>query len=242
MTLTSAPSHGVATPAVLGAPDKMARATRSNHICAALKREILSGRLAPGTKLHEEALGLEYGVSRTPVREALRHLASESLVELRAGQGAFVAQPSINALVEMFEVMACLEADCAVLAAQRHTQADRDALSAAHLNCKRAAKRNDPEAFCRTNADFHECIYRASHNALLEGYTLGLRDRLEPYRRETTFHPGFMALSVVEHERILEAIFAMDTAAARLHMHGHLDTLRNDVIAMIVAAGHVPAK
>jgi DNA-binding GntR family transcriptional regulator len=212
--------------------------TRSGRIRAALRREILSGRLAPGTKLHEQALGLQYGASRTPVREALQHLASEDLVELRARQGAFVARPSISALVEMFEMMACLEADCAALVSRRHTVIDRDALSAAHLACKRAAKRNDPEAFCRANASFHECIYRASHNSLLETYTLGLRNRLEPYRRETTFHSGFMALSVTEHESIMNAIFGMDPGASRAQMHAHLDTLRNDVIAMIEAATH----
>jgi DNA-binding GntR family transcriptional regulator len=212
--------------------------TRSGQIRAALRREILSGRLAPGTKLQEEALGLQYGASRTPVREALQHLASEEIVELRARQGAFVARPTISRLVEMFEVMACLEADCAALASRRHTVVDRDALSAAHLACKRAAKRNDPEAFCRANASFHEFIYRASHNSLLESYTLGLRNKLEPYRRETTFHSGFMALSVTEHEAIMDAIFAMDGGAARSHMHGHLDSLRNDVIAMIEAATH----
>lgn len=210
--------------------------TRSGHIRAALRREILSGRLAPGTKLLEEELGAQYGASRTPVREALQHLASEELVELRARQGAFVARPSIPALVEMFDMMGCLEADCAELAARRHTVVDRAALSAGHLACKRAAKRDDPEAFSRANQTFHEAIYRASHNSLLENYTLGLRDRLEPYRRQTLFHSGFMALSLTEHEAVMNAIFAMNSGAARAHMHGHLDTLRNDVITMIQAA------
>jgi DNA-binding GntR family transcriptional regulator len=210
--------------------------TRSGQIRDALARDIISGKLAPGTKLSEESLGLQYGASRTPVREALQQLASDELVELRARQGAFVAQLTIGALVEMFELMACLEADCAVLACRRHTTVDRQALDTAHIACKRAAKRNDPEAFCRANAAFHERIYRASHNSLLESHTRALRNRLDPYRRETTFHRGFMALSVTEHERILEAIYVMDEVAARTHMHGHLDTLRNDVIAMIQAA------
>lgn len=210
--------------------------TRSGHIRAALRSAILSGRLAPGTKLHEEELGAQYGASRTPVREALQHLASEDLVELRARQGAFVARPSISSLVEKFDMMACLEADCAELSARRHTVADRTAMSAAHLACKRAAKRDDPEAFCRANVSFHEAIYHASHNSLLETYTLGLRDRLEPYRRETPFHSGFMALSLTEHEAIMNAIFAMDSVAARTHMRGHLDTVGNDVMTMILAA------
>ncbi len=207
--------------------------TRSEQIRAALERDILSGRLPPGTKLEEEALALHYGASRTPVREALKQIASEGLVHLRPRQGAFVAQLTVSTLVEMFEVMSLLEADCAALAARRHTAADRIALSTAHTACQSAAKRNDPAKFYRANRDFHECVYRATHNVFLEEQTVTLRNRLDVYRRETTFHPGLMAVSLTEHQRILDAIFAMDEGAAALHMRGHLDTLRNDALTMV---------
>jgi DNA-binding GntR family transcriptional regulator len=212
-------------------------ATRSEQIRAALERDILSGRLPPGTKLEEEALGLHYGASRTPVREALKQIASEGLVDLKPRQGAFVAQLTVGNLVEMFEVMSLLEADCAALASRRHTSHDRDVLAAAHEACKRAAKRNEPLEFYKANREFHECIYRATHNAFLEGQTIALRNRLEVYRRETTFHPGLMNVSLVEHEHILKSIFAMDEVAAALNMRGHLDTLRNDAVTMVEAAG-----
>ena len=211
--------------------------SRSEEIRVALERDILSGRLPPGTKLEEEALGAHYGASRTPVREALKQIASDGLVHLRPRQGAFVAQLTVGKLVEMFEVMSLLEADCAALASRRHTVADRTVLAAADKACKRAAKRNEPAEFYRANRDFHECIYRATHNAFLEEQTVTLRNRLEVYRRETTFHPGLMTVSLTEHKRILEAIFAMDETAAASHMRGHLDTLRNDAVAMVEAVG-----
>ncbi|MEO5699956.1 MAG: GntR family transcriptional regulator [Casimicrobiaceae bacterium] len=211
--------------------------TRSEQIRAALERDILSGRLPPGTKLEEEALAEHYGASRTPVREALKHIASEGLVNLRPRQGAFVAQLTVGNLVEMFEVMALLEADCAALASRRHTTRDRAVLAAAHDACQRATKRNAPLDFYKANREFHETIYHATHNTFLEAQTNALRNRLEVYRRETTFHPGLMNVSLVEHEKILRAIFAMDEGAAALHMRGHLDTLRNDAVAMVEAVG-----
>ena len=212
-------------------------ATRSELIRAALERDILSGRLPPGTKLEEEALAIHYGASRTPVREALKQIASEGLVDLRPRQGAFVAQLTVGNLIEMFEVMSLLEADCAALASRRHTAQDRALLTGAHDACNRAAARNEPLEFYKANRDFHECIYRATHNAFLEDQTTALRNRLEVYRRETTFHPGLMSVSLVEHEHILRSIFAMDEVAAAQHMRGHLDTLRNDAVAMVKAAG-----
>jgi DNA-binding GntR family transcriptional regulator len=211
--------------------------TRSEQIRAALERDILSGRLPPGTKLEEEALGDHYGASRTPVREALKQIASDGLVNLRPRQGAFVAQLTVSNLVEMFEVMSLLEADCASLASRRHTAHDRSVLTGAHDACKRAAKHNEPLDFYKANREFHECIYRATHNEFLESQTIALRNRLEVYRRETTFHPGLMSVSLVEHGNILDSIFAMDEAAAASHMRGHLDTLRNDAVAMVEAVG-----
>jgi DNA-binding GntR family transcriptional regulator len=196
-----------------------------------IEEEILSGRLRPGAKLDEEALGKRFGASRTPVREGLKHLASAGLVELRPRLGAFVAQVSVTTLIEMFETMAMLESACASLAARRHTADDRKALQRAADECRRVAKLADPRRYYDANAALHECVYRACRNAFLEAQTLALRNRLEAYRRETTFHPGLMAISNEEHDRIVAAILAMDEEGAAREMRGHLDTLRNDAVA-----------
>lgn len=209
--------------------------TLTDRIRRAVERDIFSGKLGPGTKLDEDSLATRHGASRTPVREALQHLASQGLIELRAHAGAFVATPTVVELAEMFEAMAFLEAACAALAARRHTADDRRRLSAAHEACAKAARQDDPAAFYAANAHFHGCIYAAGHNDYLGAQTVQLGNRLEPYRREATFHPGLMALTMAEHERILGAIFTMDETAAGTQMRTHLDTLRDDVVSMATA-------
>ena len=228
-------------PAVAPPLPKEAALTRTDRIRVAIERDIVSGQLAPGTKLDEDTLAARHGASRTPVREALRLLASKGLIEIRAHAGAFVTTLSVVDLAEMFEAMALLEAGCATLAARRHNVHDREVLAAAHKACAKAARNNDPEAFYVANARFHQCIYAASHNAYLVAQTVELGNRLEAYRREATFHHGLMTITVAEHERIMQAIFAMDEVTAGIHMRGHLDTLRNDVVSVAMAAGHHPA-
>ncbi|HZQ59752.1 MAG TPA: GntR family transcriptional regulator [Casimicrobiaceae bacterium] len=214
-------------------------ATRTDRIRQSIERAIVSGRLPPGAKLDENALAARHGASRTPVREALQQLASQGLIQLRAHAGAFVTTLTLVDLAEMFETMAFLEAACAALAARRHTAEDRQLLSAAHEACRTAAERDDPEAFYAANGRFHECVYAASHNTYLATQTLQLGRRLEAYRREATFHPGLMSLTMTEHERILGAIFGMDEAAAGQQMRSHLDTLRDDAVSMARATRRV---
>ncbi len=215
--------------------------TRTDSIRIALERDIVSGKLRPGTKLDEDTLAASFGASRTPVREALRLLASKRLIEIRAHAGAFVSTLSMVDLAEMFEAMALLETGCAMLAARRHDAHDRKVIAAAHEACATAARSNDPGAFYRANTRFHECIYDASHNGYLIAQTINLGNRLEAYRREATFHPGLMSITITEHQQIMNAIFEMDEAEAARNMRGHFDTLRNDIVSMATAAARQPA-
>ena len=105
-----------------------------------------------------------------------------------------------------------------------------------HEACASAALASDAEAFYAANRRFHARVYAAGHNAYLTAQTVQLSNRLEPYRREATFHPGLMAVTMIEHERILRAILDMDRAAGGEHMRGHLDTLRDDVVSVARAA------
>ncbi len=228
MRTRNGPSRSGAT----AAKKRAVGTTRTDRIRQAVEQAIVSGKLGPGTKLDENALAARHGASRTPVREALQHLASQGLIELRAHAGAFVATLTVVELAEMFETMAFLEAACAALAARRHTAEDRRLLASAHDACAKAARKNDPVAFYDANARFHECIYRASHNGYLSAQTIQLGNRLEAYRREATFHPGLMSVTMAEHDRIMHAILAMDEAAAGQQMRRHLDTLRDDAVSM----------
>jgi DNA-binding GntR family transcriptional regulator len=208
---------------------------RSAEILRILSQEMASGKLVPGTQLKEELLCERFGASRTPIRDALKQLAAQGLVELRPRQGAFVVQLTIDRLAAMFETMGYLEAACAALAARRHTAEDLRDLSKAHEACIQAAAAQDAESFYAANSMFHESIYKASHNPHMENQTLELRNRVEAYRREVTFHPGLMSLSIREHEAVLDAIRAMDEETAASRMRQHLDTLRNDAVSMAAA-------
>jgi DNA-binding GntR family transcriptional regulator len=222
-------------PAEDAVPGHTPGATRGALVTAALELDILDGKLRPGARLDEESIGKRFGVSRTPVREAFKHLASAGLIEIKPHSGAFVATLTISVLVEMFEMMAILEAACAALAARRHDVTDRAALHAAQEACRLAAEEEDPEKFYAANAQLHEAIYRASHNNYVENQTVTLRQRLEPYRRSITFHRGLMHKSMTEHQRVIDAILQMDEEAAHRMMSKHFDTLLSDVVTMIEA-------
>ena len=228
----SSRSHFQQTKSMTAQHSNQASQPRSAEILRVLSQEMASGKLVPGTQLKEEVLCERFDASRTPVRDALKQLAAQGLVELRPRQGAFVVQLTLDRLAAMFETMGYLEAACAALAARRHTAEDLQDLSNAHQACMHAATEQDAESFYAANSKFHECIYRASHNPHIENLTIELRNRLEAYRREVTFHPGLMSLSIREHDAVLGAIRAMDESAASLCMRQHLYTLRTDAVSM----------
>jgi DNA-binding GntR family transcriptional regulator len=204
--------------------------TASARIRVALEQDILNGGIAPGTRLEEMSLSGRFGVSRTPVREALNQLAASGLVVIRAHEGATVVKPTLAELLEKLEVMSVLEATCAQIAAQRHITSDQAAMRQALAECKQAEKAADGIAFHDANNRFHEAIYSATHNGFLAEHALSLRNRLMPFRRYVAFHPGRMTRSNAQHQAIMDAIFALEAARASNLMSEHLATLRDDIV------------
>src|SRR5437762_3304368 len=125
--------------------------TRAEELRLQLADEIVRGALPPGAALDETDIARRFGVSRTPVREALRQLVASGLVEARAHRGAVVAQPSLERLTGMFEAMAELEALCAGLAAERMTAAERQKLEAIHEELRVLIHAGNPERFNEGN-------------------------------------------------------------------------------------------
>jgi DNA-binding GntR family transcriptional regulator len=204
---------------------KPAPSPRYEELRTILEEAIIKGELAPGTRLEEQELAQRYGVSRTPVRETLRLLASTGLVEMRLRQGAVVATLTIPRLIQMFEVMADLEGLCARLAARRLPPKTMAQMEESHRACAEALKTNDPEAFYEANRVFHEAIYAASNNAFLEETTRALRNRVAPYRRYVTYQPGRMIETMGEHEAVMAAIRSGDGDAADRRMRDHVNLL-----------------
>jgi DNA-binding GntR family transcriptional regulator len=217
-------------------PKLPAARTRTESLRLQLEQEILSGRLKPGQKLDEEELAARYGMSRTPVREAIKALSSTGLLEVRQHQGAYVAAQTVESLGEMIEVMEVIEVACAEMAARRHTAADRSAINAAQAACEQAVKELDPGAFYAANVRFHDAVYHAAHNAFLAQQARALRIRLEPYRRHITYNKGVLQQSLKEHALVMEAIFSMRPEQARETMRLHISALANDIASLAASA------
>ena len=211
-------------------PFPVAPKTASGRIRVALEQDILNGAIGPGSRLDEMSLSARFGVSRTPVREALNQLAASGLVVIRAHEGATVVKPTLAELLEKLEVMRVLEATCAQIAAQRHITSDQAVMRKALAECKQAEKAADGIAFHEANNRFHEAIYNATHNGFLAEQALSLRNRLMPFRRHVAFHPGRMTRSNAQHQKIMNAIFALEAEHAANLMSEHLATLRDDIV------------
>lgn len=207
----------------------------SEPLAERIEEKIVTGAYAPGVRLDETELAAQYGVSRTPVREALIQLASAGLIEMRPRRGAIVAEVGPHRLVEMFEVMAELEAMCGRLAARRITQTEQQALKSAHRACQEARDGNDPDAYYRLNEQFHRTIYAASHNAFLAEQAIGLHRRLRPYRRLQLRVRNRMSASFSEHDGIVEAILAGDGELAAERLRGHV-VVQGERFADLVAS------
>lgn len=193
----------------------------SERLGELIEEQIATGLLRPGTRLDEQELAAEFGVSRTPIREALIQLASAGLVEIRPRRGAIVKELGPHRLCEMFEVMAELEAMCARLAARRITNAEIAVLQKGHRACQAARDASDPDAYYWLNEDFHRTIYVASHNTFLSEQATALNRRLRPYRRLQLRVRNRIDTSYSEHQGVVDAILAgdADLAAERIRAH-----------------------
>lgn len=196
--------------------------SRSDHLRETIEELIATGKLRPGQHLDEQELAMQYGMSRTPVREALIQLASMGLIVIRPRRGAVVAEIGPQKLVEMFEVMAELEAVCGTLAARRMTPAEHEKLLAAHQACKDALDAKDPDDYFYKNEAFHEQIYAGSHNGFLADQARSLHRRLRPYRRLQLRVRERLPTSFSEHEEIVKAIIAGDSARTAEIVRNHI--------------------
>ena len=194
----------------------------SAKIRDSLEQRIVEGELGNGKRLDETELSGFYGVSRTPVREALQRLAESGLAEHLPRRGTFVRSPSLSQLVEMFEVMAELECMAIRLAARRATSNDIDALEKDNETCRAAVAANDTKKYYEINARLHGRIYQMSGNSFLANEARRLHDRLRPFRRLQLRVRGRMEESMAEHDIILAALRDGDANGAMETMKKHI--------------------
>lgn len=201
--------------------------TRTETLRARLADEIVSGVLEPGTPLDEQDLAARFGVSRTPVREAIRQLSASGLVRVRPHRGAVVALPTPRELNDMFEAMAELEALCAGLAARNMTVGERRGLETLHEALRLLVQKGDPARYHEKNEAFHAAIYAGSHNSYLAELALMTRARVAPFRRAQFRAAGRLGGSYTEHDLIVQAILRGDQAGASAAMRAHIGIVRD---------------
>lgn len=195
---------------------------RADSIAQELEERIFDGTYAHGYRLDEVRLAQQFNVSRTPLREAFQRLARSGLIELIPRRGAFVRQPGPVELMEMFEVMAELEAVCGRLAAKRISDQALAEMTEANRKCQRAVDARKPDSYYTENERFHHIIYRQSGNSFLATEAEALHRRLKPFRRQQLRFRGRMAQSMAEHLAILNALEAGAPEAAATALRGHV--------------------
>ena len=187
-----------------------------------MRTRIYAHELPPGGWIDEQALALEYGISRTPLREALKVLAAEGLVLLKPRRGCYVTQLSEQDIDEVFPVMAMLEGRVAEVAARRATSADLARLADIHEELEKHAAANNADRFFEANQRFHAALQEIAGNRYLAQLIDDARKVIKLTRRDSLRLEGRLKQSLEEHREILDALRTKDTERARQSMHDHL--------------------
>jgi DNA-binding GntR family transcriptional regulator len=203
------------------------------EVAVRLRQRIVEGHLAPGTKLNERALAEQLQVSRTPLREAIKMLAAEGLVELLHNRGAVVAQMSEQDVVDTFEVIAGLEGQSGELAAQRIGVAELAEIRALHYEMLAAYTRRDLPTYYRINAQIHALINAAARNPVLTRTWRTVNARLQALRFRSNVDEARWKQAVKEHERMVEQLAARDAAGLRALLIAHLEHKRDAVLELM---------
>lgn len=203
------------------------------EVAVRLRQRIVEGQLAPGAKLNERELSELLNVSRTPLREAIKMLAAEGLVELLPNRGAVVAQMSAQDVADTFEVIAGLEGQSGELAAQRITEAELAEIRALHYEMMAAWTRRDLPTYYRLNAQIHLQINAAARNPVLAQTWRTVNARLQALRFRSNFDEAKWKRAVREHERMVELLAARDAAGLRALLVEHLLHKRDAVLELM---------
>jgi DNA-binding GntR family transcriptional regulator len=205
--------------------------TFSETIFSKLADDIVRGAIAPGERLEEQAIARQFGVSRTPVREALRRLCGTGLVEAAPRRGVTVVRIAVEQLTDMFDAIGELEGLCARLSAQRMTMLERRKLERVNERCRELVDADAEGDYAALNEQFHELIYQGAHNVSIAATTRGFRQRLGPFRILQFVRVGGRTQAAFrEHDEIVAGILASDGERAHRAMRSHVASSSLDVI------------
>jgi DNA-binding GntR family transcriptional regulator len=230
MTLDYAERTGVGDPA----SDDAAPRLLHTAVVDRLRDMIVHGELAPGTKLNERVLGTTLGTSRTPLREALKYLASEGLVDLLPNRGAIVAPLDADRVKQMFAVMGALEALAGELACRNASDADINEIRALHFQMLAHHARRELGDYFRLNQQIHLKLVEASGNEPLASIYRSLNAHVRRARYMANLSPVRWDNAVREHEQMMDALARRDGVTLQRILQDHL---ANKLVLVMEALG-----
>lgn len=198
-----------------------------------IRNAIISGSLKPGERLMEVQMAERLGVSRTPIREAIRKLELEGLIIMLPRKGAFVADLSVKDLTEVLEIRAALEGLAAGLAVTRISEAEIEELEIITLKFNKAIESDNVEELIALDIQFHEALFKATRNERLVQLNSNLREQVQRFREMYLKKANRSKETAKEHNDLLEAISSRDIGKAEKLARKHVETTENAILKMM---------
>ena len=220
----SAPPTALPTqPAVTAAAPATTLSPRALYqdVAERLRQQIFNRALEPGSWIDEMKLATEFGISRTPMREALKVLAVEGLVTMKVRRGAYVTEMSADDVAQVYHLLALMESDAAAQVARYASDQQLHDLRALHDRLEKQVRQRD--AFFATNEQFHMLLLQTAGNRWALQIVADLRKVMKLNRHHSLFKQGRLADSLAEHRALMQAIEARDTRAAKRLMQAHFN-------------------
>jgi DNA-binding GntR family transcriptional regulator len=219
---------------------KLARQRLHDTVVEHLRSFIIEGTLGTGTKLNERELCETLGISRTPLREALKVLAAEGLIEISPNRGASVARMSELEIREAFELMSGLEAFAGELACERITADELDEIKALHYAMIVCKNQNDLPGYYQRNRAIHDLINLAARNSALRQTYMALNWRIQALRFRSNLQTPKWDRAVHDHEEMIQALEARDGKRLSAILRQHLLAKRDALMLMVGQADEHP--
>ena len=216
--VTTLPPTDAAAPATQGL---LAPRALYQEVADRLRQQIYSRTLEPGSWIDEMKLSQAFGISRTPMREALKVLAVEGLVTMKLRRGAYVTDVSRDDMAQVYHLLALLESDAAAQAAERASEAQRNQLRQLHARLEKQVRQRD--AFFAANEQFHMALLDIAGNRWAMQIATDLRKVMKLNRHHSLFKQGRLSDSLGEHRALMNALEARDAGRARELMRAHFE-------------------
>ncbi|MFM7004934.1 MAG: GntR family transcriptional regulator [Limnohabitans sp.] len=193
------------------------------EVAELIRQRIFSRELEPGSWIDELQIAKAYGISRTPLREALKVLAAEGLVTMKVRRGAYVTEVSEKDLRDVYHLLSLLESDAAAVVAQTASPADLKKLQSLHAELEAAGKpgKEKHDKFFEVNEAFHMCLLELAQNKWRDQMVADLRKVMKLNRHNSLFKTGRITESLAEHQAIMAALNAKDPVATAARMREH---------------------